>query len=126
MGVLMTIGFAFCAWAFECVVRAKGAAWGITSVADPAGLPLIALLLGAFFFLATPISNTIIRTQEIEADQFGLNAAREPDGFAEASLMLSEYRKMRPGKWEEIIFYDHPSGYNRIRTAMEWKAENLK
>ena len=38
--------------------------------------------------------------------------------------MLSEYRKMRPGKWEEIVFYDHPSGYNRILMAMTWKAEH--
>ena len=63
-------------------------------------------------------------TEEIEADAFGLNAAGEPDGFADASLMLSEYRKMRPGKWEEIVFYDHPSGYNRILMAMTWKAEH--
>lgn len=122
--LVITAGFAFCAWAFERVVAKKGAAWGIASVADPAGLPLISLLIGAFMFVATPVTNSIIRTQEIEADQFGLNAAREPDGFAEAALMLSEYRKMKPGKWEEIIFYDHPSGHNRISMAMRWKAEN--
>ena len=45
----------------------------------------------------TPVLNTIIRTQEYEADVFGLNAARQPDGFAQAALMLSEYRKMEPG-----------------------------
>lgn len=122
--LVITAGFAFCAWAFERVVAKRGAAWGIGSVADPAGLPLISLLIGAFMFVATPVTNSIIRTQEVEADQFGLNAAREPDGFAEAALMLSEYRKMKPGKWEEIVFYDHPSGYNRISMAMRWKAEN--
>ncbi|WP_159107224.1 hypothetical protein [Azospirillum sp. B4] len=26
---------------------------------------------------------------------------------------------------EEVVFYDHPSGYNRILRAMVWKAENL-
>ena len=31
---------------------------------------------------------------------------------------------MHPGKWEEIVFYDHPSGYNRILMAMTWKAEH--
>ncbi len=75
-------------------------------------------------FVMTPVTNSITRMEEIEADAFGLNAAREPDGFAEAALMLSEYRKIHPGKWEEIVFYDHPSGYNRILTAMTWKAEN--
>jgi len=38
---------------------------------------------------------------------------------------LSEYRKMEPTPLEEWIFYDHPSGATRIRTAMRWKAENL-
>lgn len=54
---------------------------------------------------------------------FGLNAARRPEGFAEASLLLGEYREMRPGTWEERIIFDHPSGYTRISTAMRWKAE---
>jgi STE24 endopeptidase len=124
LGLVLTVGFAFCAWAFDRIVARRGEAWGIRSIADPAGLPLIVLLLGVYMFVMTPVTNTIIRTEEIEADAFGLNAAGEPDGFADASLMLSEYRKMRPGKWEEIVFYDHPSGYNRILMAMTWKAEH--
>ena len=63
-------------------------------------------------------------TNEAEADLFGLNAAQEPDGFAEVALKLSEYRKLSPGPVEEWIFYDHPSGRNRILMAMRWKAEN--
>jgi STE24 endopeptidase len=57
---------------------------------------------------------------------FGLNAARQPDGFANASLKLGEYRKLSPGPIEEFIFFDHPSGRTRIFSAMRWKAENLK
>jgi STE24 endopeptidase len=77
-----------------------------------------------FFFLATPVSNLIIRTAEVEADYYGLNASREPDGFAEAIFKLAEYRKLEPGALEEAIFYHHPSGYQRILTAMRWKAEH--
>jgi STE24 endopeptidase len=73
-----------------------------------------------------PVLNTETRTHEKEADMFGLNAARQPDGFAQAAIHLSEYRKMRPGKWEERIFFDHPSGYDRIHSAMVWKGENLQ
>ncbi len=72
-----------------------------------------------------PITNTIIRTNEAEADIFGLNASREPDGFAEAALQLGEYRKLAPGPIEEWIFFDHPSGQSRIRMAMTWKKEHL-
>jgi STE24 endopeptidase len=76
-------------------------------------------------FLATPAFNTIIRTQEQEADVFGLNAARQPDGFASIAMKLSEYRKINPGPLEEVIFFDHPSGHTRVLTAMRWKAEHL-
>jgi len=79
-----------------------------------------------FFFVATPIINSHIRTSEYEADMYGLNASRQPDGFAQAAIHLGEYRKMSPGPLEEWIFFDHPSGRNRIYAAMRWKAENLK
>jgi STE24 endopeptidase len=99
-----------------------GARWSIRDVADPAGLPLVVLLLTVLSLFLTPVLNTVIRVQEQEADVFGLNAAREPDAFAEVALLLSEYRKLSPGPVEEFIFFDHPSGRTRIRTAMRWKA----
>jgi Zn-dependent protease with chaperone function len=37
---------------------------------------LAALLLAAFFFVLTPVSNTITRTMEYEADIFGINPAK--------------------------------------------------
>jgi len=70
--------------------------------------------------------NTFSRTQEYEADMYGLNTSRQPDGEAQADIHLGEYRKMNPGPIEEWIFFDHPSGRNRIYAAMRWKAENLK
>ena len=83
------------------------------------------LLARILFFVLTPVLNTKTRMQEKEADMFGLNASRQPDGFAQAAIHLGEYRKMRPGKLEESIFFDHPSGYNRIHSAMVWKGQNL-
>ena len=66
-----------------------------------------------------------IRIGESEADAFGLDSAREPDGFALTAMKLSEYRKIEPGPLEEAIFFDHPSGRTRVRMAMEWKARHL-
>ncbi len=33
---------------------------------------------------------------------------------------------LAPGPLEEFVFFDRPSGYNRILMAMRWKAENLR
>jgi STE24 endopeptidase len=126
IGLLIVAGFAFVRWAFDRLAGRWGPRWAIGGIADVAGLPLLVLLLSIFFFVLTPVTNTMIRTQEVEADIFGLNAARQPDGEAEVALKLGEYRKLKPGPVEEFILFDHPSGYSRILMAMRWKAENLR
>jgi STE24 endopeptidase len=125
LGVLVVIGFAFMSWAFGRVVLKFGERWGFRDVADVAGLPLLVALFSVYGFVLTPVFNTVTRSMEAEADAFGLNAARQPDGAAQAALHLAEYRKMQPGALEEVIFFDHPSGWNRIHRAMIWKAENF-
>jgi len=52
------------------------------------------------------------------------HSARQPDGVAEAALLLGEYRKLDPSSLEEFLLFDHPSGRTRIYAAMRWKAEN--
>lgn len=123
--VLTVIGFALARWMMDRLIARFGTAWGLRGIGDVAALPLLFAVFSVLGFVGTPINNTIIRTAEFEADLYGLNAAREPDGFAQAAVQLAEYRKMEPAAWEEFIFYDHPSGRTRIRTAMQWKAEHL-
>jgi STE24 endopeptidase len=117
--------FLFLWWAAPRLLARHGARWGVREVADPASLPLLAALTSFAFLLATPLTNSITRWNEIEADRFGLEAAREPDGFATVAMRLSEYRKLEPHPLEEAIFFTHPSGYNRARMSMEWKARHL-
>jgi len=124
-GLLIFAGFAVVNWAMKKSLKRWGERWSITGIEDIGGLPLFIFIFSLFLFISSPIQNNISRVTEIEADCFELNAAREPDAFATVILKLSEYRKMDPGKWEEIIFYDHPSGRTRIYNAMRWKAEHL-
>jgi STE24 endopeptidase len=119
------IGLLITRSAFDKSVQRWGSRWGVRGLADPAGLPLLALIFGIYSFILTPINNSTTRMIEREADAFGINTSREPDGFAAVSLKLGEYRKLDPSKWEEIIFFDHPSGRARIRMAMDWKAAHL-
>jgi len=118
--------FAFLRWGLAWSLARWGEKWQIRGIGDTAVVPLVVLLGSLFFFVLTPVMNTFTRTQEHEADMYGLNASRQPDGFAQAAIHLGEYRKMSPGTLEEWVFYDHPSGRNRIHDAMVWKAENLK
>ena len=99
--------------------------WGIRAVWDPAGLPLVIAVAGTLFTLATPVFNNITRFHEHQADIFGINASREPAGFAETALLLAEYRKMQPGPLERALFYTHPSGWDRIHMAMTWQANEM-
>lgn len=124
--VVIVLFFALLYWSLERSLVRWGEKWQVRGIGDTAVLPLVFLLGSIFFFVLTPILNTHIRTNEYEADMYGLNASRQPDGFAQAAIHLGEYRKMSPSPIEEWIFFDHPSGRNRIRAAMRWKVENLQ
>ena len=123
--VVILIFFGLLRWSLERALARWGERWQIQGIGDVAVLPLVLLLASLFAFVYTPFFNTHIRTNEYEADMYGLNASRQPDGFARAAIHLGEYRKMSPSRAEEWIFFDHPSGRNRIKAAMRWKAENL-
>ncbi len=122
---VILIFFGLLRWSLERALARWGERWQIRGIGDTAVLPLVLLIGSVFGSVYTPFFNTHIRTNEYEADMYGLNASRQPDGFARAAIHLGEYRKMSPGPVEEWIFFDHPSGRNRIKAAMRWKAENL-
>jgi STE24 endopeptidase len=124
--IVTVVAFAYLHWSLDWTLQSWGEKWQIRGVDDTAVLPLVLLLVSILFFVLTPVMNTFTRTQEYEADMYGLNTSRQPDGFAQAAIHLGEYRKMSPGPVEEWIFFDHPSGRGRIYAAMRWKAENLK
>ena len=102
LGLLLGIAFAIVHFALECALSRWGSALGLGDRADPAGLPLLVTLFSVVWFVLAPFTNTVIRSFEIEADAFGLNAAREPEGFAMVSMRLSTYRKLHPSPLEEF------------------------
>ena len=123
LSLLFGLGFFIAGRLVPRMIEKHGDKWGVRDIADVASLPVIGIVLTLFSLFSTPISNSIIRIHEIDADKFGLEAAQEPDGFASIAMKLASYRKLEPGKLEEMIFFTHPSGENRVRRAMKWKAE---
>ena len=108
------------------LIARNGARWGgIRDLGDPASMPVLGILIATFMLIATPITKTMIRVDESQADAFGLDVAQEPDGFASVAMKLSEYRKIEPGPIEEALFFDHPSGATRVRMSMQWKKDHV-
>jgi STE24 endopeptidase len=124
-GVVALFGFAIGKFVFDWALQRWGERWQVRGIADPAGFPLLVLIFVTFAFLMTPVLNSIVRVTEREADQFGINCSREPDGECKVALKLGAYRKLDPSPLEEFIFFDHPSGRARIQMAMDWKAAHL-
>jgi STE24 endopeptidase len=97
-----------------------GPAWfGLSGPADPAALPWIALLLGAFGLLTMPLSNAFSRWRESLADDFSLHATGKPDAFASAMTRLANQNlaEAEPAPWVVYLLYSHPPLASRIEKA---------
>lgn len=99
---------------------------GVAGLSDPAGFPMISIIITVLALLATPLTVSITRIAEADADQFSLEAVNEPDGLSKALVKTVEYRAATPSRLEEVLFYDHPAVGRRIRRAMDWKAAHPK
>ena len=104
---------------FPRFARAFGSS---ASIGDPRGVPVLLFIVSLFGLAALPITNTLTRTIETQADAYSLSTENRPDALASALVKTAEYRYPRPNAAEEAIFYDHPSVERRVRVAMEWKA----
>lgn len=121
--ILMAIaGFWLTDRLFPLVLHRTGEADRVRGIGDPAGLPVLTIVLSTLGLLATPLFNSMTRFSEADADRFSMVHAHEPDGLAKALVKTIAYRASSPGRLEEIIFYDHPSVERRVRAAMDWKA----
>ena len=93
---------------------------------EPRGLPVFAVVGSVLGLLVTPLTNTLTRMGESEADRYSLMTVNEPDALATALVKTAEYRYPRPSALEEVLFYTHPSVEKRALRAMEWKAAHPK
>jgi STE24 endopeptidase len=103
-----------------------GGRWGIRGVSDPAGLPLILLILSIYGFVLTPATNAFSRHLEHQADAFSLRVDGDPDAMITALRKfnthdLSEYD---PPPFIELWLYTHPSLEHRIEFCQRWKTEH--
>jgi STE24 endopeptidase len=122
--LLFMVGFLVVDRVLKRVIAAWGSRLDIRAPGDPVTLPILIAVFTTYLFIATPIRNQIIMAGEVEADLYALNASREPHGFSTVAMRLGSYRKLEPGRIEKLIFYDHPSGRDRVEMSMQWLKEN--
>ncbi|PHY13386.1 peptidase M48 [Caulobacter sp. B11] len=121
MSLLSIVAFFLVDRLFAPVSRLLGAD-NVQGLADPAGLPVLAVILAVLGLVAAPLQNSLIRLAETDADRFSLERVNEPDGLAKALVKTIAYRAASPSQLEEMLFYDHPAVSVRIRRGMDWKA----
>ena len=125
MSLLSIVAFFLVDRLFAPVSRLLGAD-NVQGLADPAGLPVLAVILAVLGLLAAPLHNSLTRIVETDADRFSLEHVNEPDGLAKALVKTIAYRAASPSQLEEVLFYDHPAVSVRIRRGMDWKAAHPK
>ena len=93
--------------------------FGYTSIADIAGFPLFALIMCILGFLCLPLQNGFIRHLETKADSYSLRLTQMPEVFISMMEKLSakNLADMNPGRFVEIMLYDHPPIARRIKQA---------
>jgi len=123
--LVMAVGFLFIGWASRRLIGRFGHRWSVDSLADVGAVPVFWGFFLLWGFISLPVTNTISREDEAEADIFGINASREPYGLADFMIRDADATQLDPSPMEEWLFYSHPSARNRIFVAMRWRAENL-
>ncbi len=100
--------------------------WGLAGPADPAALPILALLLGGLGLLTMPLSNAYSRWRETLADDFSLEQTRKPRAFADAMTRLANQNlaEVDPEAWVVFLLHGHPTLRDRIDKAQRF-AERL-
>ena len=94
---------------------------GLQGPADPAGLPILALVAGAVMLLSAPAVNAYSRANERRADAFALALTRRGDAFVSAMRRLGQQNlaEEHPSRTTVWLFHSHPPIEERILTGMQ-------
>lgn len=105
------------------LLTAAGPAFGLRGLSDPAGVPLLLIVMGVLSRLLVPIENALSRANERRADRFALELTSNPGAFVTAMRRLGSHNlaEENPSWAVRMLFYTHPPVRERIAAAQEWK-----
>jgi STE24 endopeptidase len=108
-----------CLWitAIACAVLAQPLGFG--GIGDISMLPLALLVFAVINMVFTPVSNAVMRSFEMAADDFAIRLTQNPAAFISmlTKLMSQNLGEVNPPLWVEFLLYDHPGYYRRLSYA---------
>jgi STE24 endopeptidase len=119
-GTLLTaLGFFLVSLAMDWAIST----FGLTGVADPAGLPALMILLSLYQLIIMPVDNAFSRWREGKADNYALRATDKAEAYASAFTRLANQNlsDVDPEPWVIFMFYNHPPLSTRIAKAEAWR-----
>jgi len=126
---LATLGTFFVVYIISMVLSSSLAGgWGIASFDDPAGVPVVLLIVMLLGFLSMPVQNVISRHYEKQADMDSLVFTGDPDTFikVEEKIGRINLNDVDPRPWLKWILFTHPPTMERIKMGEEFKRANTK
>jgi STE24 endopeptidase len=120
LGIVIQALFQIGAFYVAGVVMKAAVSWlGLRGIADPAGMPVLALTLGALGLLVLPLANAYSRWRESMADDFALRLSQKPEAFASAMTRLANQNlaDADPEPWVVWLLHSHPPLRERIARA---------
>jgi len=118
MGVQVVLAFAGF-FAVDRIYQALGPYFGLKALADPAGMPLVALVFVLAGLIALPWVNLLSRRLEAAADRYALELAGKGEAFLSAMERLGELNlaEKEVSPVVEFLFHSHPSLARRMEAA---------
>jgi STE24 endopeptidase len=107
------------------LLRAMADTLALRGLSDPAALPAMLLIAGAWSLLLMPVANAVSRAQERAADRYALTTTRNVDAFVTAMKRLSQQNLAEeyPSPLVRWLFYSHPPIRERIDAARAFARE---
>ncbi len=112
-------------WLGHLALRLGVEQFGLASVADPAGLPILSLAAGVLGLITMPLNNAYSRWRERLADQYALETTRNPQAFADAMTRLANQNlaDTDPERWVVLLLHSHPPIQERVAAAQAFAAQ---
>ncbi len=106
----------------DFVLSSSVGLFGITGIADIAGLPLFLLAYNILELVLLPFVNTYSRKREMLADTFALDVSRKPEAQISTEKRLADLAlgDDNPNPWVELFLFTHPSVSKRIKNVETW------